>query len=51
MLAAIGGLIIWLVVKAMNRYRGRHKKGMGSRRSYDEGEGEIPPGDLPVDDT
>lgn len=48
-LAALCCLIIWLVVKAVNNYRARHNTGLGSRRSYDEGEAEIPPGDLPAD--
>jgi len=50
LVAVIGCLIIWLVVKAINRYRGWHKKGLRSRRGYDEGEAEIPPGDLPADE-
>jgi hypothetical protein len=49
-LAAICALIIWLVVKAVNRYRERSDTGLGSRRSYEEGEGDIPPGDLPADE-
>ncbi len=49
-LAAICGLIIWLVVKAVNRYRERSRTRLGGRRSFEEGEGEIPPGDLPVDE-
>jgi hypothetical protein len=49
-LAAICALIIWLVVKAVNRYRARQTTGQRARRGYEEGEAEIPPGDLPVDE-
>jgi hypothetical protein len=49
-LAAICCLIIWLVVKAVNRFRERHNTGLRSRRNYEEGEAEIPPGDLPADE-
>jgi hypothetical protein len=48
-LAAVCCLIIWLVVKAVNSYRARHSIAAG-RRSYEEGEAEIPPGDLPADE-
>jgi hypothetical protein len=48
-LAAICALIIWLVVRAVNRYRARHNTGF-KRRSYDEGEADLPPGDLPADE-
>jgi hypothetical protein len=50
LLAAICCLIIWLVVKAVNRYRERHNTGLRGRRNYEEGEAEIPPGDLPADE-
>lgn len=49
-LAAICALIIWLVVKAVNRYRARHNTGLRGRRSYEEGETDVPPGDLPADE-
>jgi hypothetical protein len=47
--AAICCFIIWLVVKAVNNYRARHSID-GPRRTYEEGEAEIPPGDLPADE-
>jgi len=47
--AAICALIIWLVVKAVNNYRSRETVD-GVRRTFEEGEAEIPPGDLPVDE-
>jgi hypothetical protein len=37
------------VVRAVNNYRARHTIG-GGRRTYEEGEAEIPPGDLPADE-
>ncbi len=46
---AICAVIIWLVVRAVNNYRARHTIG-GGRRTYEEGEAEIPPGDLPADE-
>jgi hypothetical protein len=49
-LAAICALIIWLVVKAVNRYRERQRTGGKARRSAEEGEADIPPGDLPADE-
>ncbi len=49
-LAAICVLIIWLVVKAVNRYRARYATGQLARRGYEEGEADIPPGDLPADE-
>jgi hypothetical protein len=49
-LAVICALIIWLVVKAVNRFRARQNTGVGRRRNYEEGEADIPPGDLPVDE-
>jgi hypothetical protein len=49
-LAALGALIIWLVVKAVNRFRARGNTGLGRRRNYEEGEADIPPGDLPGDE-
>jgi hypothetical protein len=49
-LAAIGCLIIWLVVKAVNRYRERQSTGLRGRRNYEEGEADIPPGDVPADE-
>jgi hypothetical protein len=49
-LAAICCLIIWLVVRAVNRYRERQTVGGLARGSVEEGEGEIPPGDLPADE-
>jgi uncharacterized protein DUF4129 len=48
-LAAICALIIWLVVRAVNRYRARHNTGLKGRR-YEEGEADLPPGDLPADE-
>jgi hypothetical protein len=48
-LAAICALIIWLVVRAVNRYRARHNTGLKGR-SYEEGEADLPPGDLPADE-
>lgn len=50
LLAAICAVIIWLVVKAVNNYRARHSTGKGGRRNPEEGEAEIPPGDLPADE-
>jgi hypothetical protein len=49
-LAAICALIIWLVVKAVNKYRERQTVGGRVRGRFEEGEGEIPPGDLPADE-
>jgi hypothetical protein len=49
-LVAIACLIIWLVVRAVNNYRERHTIGMKRRRGYEEGEAEVPPGDLPADE-
>jgi hypothetical protein len=49
-LAAICCLIIWLVVRAVNKYRERQTIGGRLRGSAEEGEGEIPPGDLPADE-
>jgi hypothetical protein len=49
-LAAICCLIIWLVVRAVNNYRERQTVGGRRRGSVEEGEGEIPPGDLPADE-
>jgi hypothetical protein len=49
-LAVICALIIWLVVKAVNRYRARYATGQGARRGFEEGEADIPPGDLPADE-
>ena len=49
-LAAICCAIIWLVVKAVNKYRERQTVGGRVRGSAEEGEGEIPPGDLPADE-
>jgi hypothetical protein len=49
-LAAICCLIIWLVVRAVNNYRERQTVGGRIRGSAEEGEGEIPPGDLPADE-
>ena len=49
-LAAICCLIIWLVVRAVNKYRGRQTIGGKRRGSFEEGEGEIPPGDIPADE-
>jgi hypothetical protein len=48
-LAVIVALIIWLVVRAVNRYRARHNTGLRGR-SYEEGEADLPPGDLPADE-
>src|SRR5262245_35995887 len=48
-LAAICALIIWLVVRAVNRYRGRQHTGRRGR-SFEEGEVDLPPGDLPADE-
>jgi hypothetical protein len=47
--AAICAVIIWLVVRAVNNYRARDSI-EGGRRTFEEGEAEIPPGDLPVDE-
>ncbi len=49
-LVAIGALIIWLVIRAVNNYRARQTLRSGARTSFEEGEGEIPPGDLPADE-
>jgi len=49
-LAAICCLIIWLVVRAVNNYRERQTVVGRMRGSGEEGEGEIPPGDLPADE-
>jgi hypothetical protein len=49
-LAAICALIIWLVVRAVNRYRERLTTGQRARGGYEEGEADIPPGDLPADE-
>jgi len=49
-LAAICCLIIWLVVRAVNNYRERQTVAGRGRGSVEEGEGEIPPGDLPADE-
>jgi hypothetical protein len=49
-LAAICCLIIWLVVRAVNKYKERQTVGSRARGSFEEGEGEIPPGDLPADE-
>jgi hypothetical protein len=48
-LAAICALIIWLVVRAVNRYRARQNTGLRGR-SFEEGEADLPPGDLPTDE-
>jgi len=49
-LAVVCCLIIWLVVRAVQNYRERNRIGSRRRRTYEEGEGEIPPGDLPADE-
>jgi hypothetical protein len=49
-LTAICALIIWLVVRAVNKYRERQTVGGRVRGRFEEGEGEIPPGDLPADE-
>ena len=48
-LAAICALIIWLVVRAVNRYRARQNTSLRGRR-FEEGEADLPPGDLPADE-
>ncbi len=50
LLAAICAVIIWLVVRAVNKYRNQQTTGLGGRRGFDEGESDIPPGDLPADE-
>lgn len=49
-LAAIGCAIIWLLVRAVNAYRQRQTVGRKRGRNYEEGEAEMPPGDLPADE-
>jgi hypothetical protein len=49
-LAAVCCLIIWLVVRAVQSYRGRNRIGARGRRNFEEGEGDLPPGDLPADE-
>jgi hypothetical protein len=49
-LAAVCCLIIWLVVRAVQNYRGRNRIGARGRRNFEEGEGDLPPGDLPADE-
>jgi len=41
-LAAICALIIWLVVRAVNRYRERHTSGLAGRRSMRKGRRKFP---------
>jgi hypothetical protein len=48
--AGIGALIIWLVVRAVQNYQARQSARMHARHGHDEGEAEIPPGDLPADE-
>jgi hypothetical protein len=49
-LAAICCLVIWLVVRAVNNYQARQTVAGSGRGNADEGEAEIPPGDLPADE-
>lgn len=49
-LAAIACLIIWLLVRAVNAYRERQTVGKKRKGTYEEGEGGLPPGDLPADE-
>ncbi|MBI3866846.1 MAG: DUF4129 domain-containing protein [Planctomycetia bacterium] len=49
-LAAIAGLIIWLVVRAVNNYQAKQSLRAKVRRSHEEGEADAPPGDLPADE-
>lgn len=49
-LAAICCLVIWLVVRAVNNYRERNSLRSGKKRAYEEGDADVPPGDLPADE-
>lgn len=49
-LAAVCALIIWLVVKAFVRWQERQYLDPQRRARFEEGETEIPPGDLPADE-
>jgi hypothetical protein len=49
-LAAIAAGIIWLVVRAVQNYQARQSLRVRNRRAPEEGEADIPPGDLPADE-
>lgn len=49
-LATVCALIIWLVVKAFVRWQERQYLDPQRRARFEEGETEIPPGDLPADE-
>jgi hypothetical protein len=49
-LAAVAAAIIWLVVRAIQNYRSRQSLRIRGRHSHEEGEADIPPGDLPADE-
>jgi len=49
-LAAVCALIIWLVVRAVNNYQRRQTGDGRAQGRVEEGEGEIPPGDLSADE-
>lgn len=48
-LAAICCAIIWLVVRMVNNYRQRYLERVARTLMVEEGEADIPPGDLPAD--
>lgn len=49
-IAAIGCLIIWLVVRAVNQYRALAAARLAKSLRPEEGEADLPPGDLPADE-
>jgi hypothetical protein len=49
-LAAIAAAVIWLLVRAFQKYQGKLKTPFGRRNLPEEGEAEIPPGDIPADE-
>jgi hypothetical protein len=49
-LAAVAAAVIWLLVRAFQNYQGKLKSPFGKRNLPEEGEAEIPPGDIPADE-
>ncbi|MGQ0634169.1 MAG: DUF4129 domain-containing protein [Planctomycetaceae bacterium] len=50
LLAVLSCLIVWLVVRAINNYRHDHDDRLTRSLRPEEGEADIPPGDVPADD-